>query len=267
MLETRELPVTDPTEEAPRTETEEPLSHKEKFIGDLIQFQLRSEANHDIYEPRLTAEPPVDGFGYVPRCIYFYYVRLDGNGMVRIVPYFYANGPVENSAEWQPIPYAEVADPEGIVKRLALNARPSTTSKNPDRMPGKGFSDKWRRRSYIVIFFDESNWSFHQRIGGKSSVVFNISENHKPNRSFFDARDLDVYMPRRRGGEDKRTAIFFVNHMKDADSGGDFDDRPDQRQEYKFDMYMRARYADDATGTVTVILDPTGTNQGPPETP
>jgi|GEM_PF-1401305 len=267
MLETGNASIADPLGPPSTAETETPVSHKEKFIGQIVEHQLSDGRNHDVYEPRLTAEPPVDGFDYVPRCIYFYYVRIDGDGMVRIAPYFYADGPLDRSDEWQPIPYSAVADPEGIVKRLALNARPSTAVKDPPKLAAESFDEvKWNRRSYIVIFFDEANWSFHRRVGNKPSVAFNVSEGHSPNRSFFDAKDLMIEMPRRDGGSDNRSAIFFINHMKDADTGAEFA-AGETEQHYKFDMYLRAKYAGSSTSTVTVIFDPTGTNQGPPETP
>lgn len=242
---------------------------KESLVYELISKQLRSEQNQDVYDKRLTATKPPPGFDYVPRCIYFYYVRIDGNGKICADHYFYPNGPLDKPNKWQPLPYADVADPEGIVKRLALNARPSTRRKQPRKARVDSFSGvRWTRRGYIVIFFDEASWAFHRRSGGKPSVAFNVSEGHTPNQSFFDATDLVLDMPvRRTGRTDKRSAIMFVNHMRDGEDGGELGRNGPKEQSYKFDMYLMVQYANSDAPAMTVIFDPGGTNQGPPETP
>lgn len=94
---------------------------KESLVWDLIPRQLCNERNQDAYEKRLTADHPPPGFDYVPRCIYFDYVRIYASWMVRADHYFYSNGPADQPDQWKPIPYADAVDPEGIVKRLALN--------------------------------------------------------------------------------------------------------------------------------------------------
>jgi hypothetical protein len=247
---------------------EDRLETRERFISGIIDYQLGRDRNADVYEKRLTKAKPPAGFDYVPHCIYFYYVRIDGNGMVRADHYLYANGPLDRPEEWQPIPYEDAVDPEGIVKRLALNARPSTRAKDPPRLPSHSFADiVWTRRSYIVIFFDEANWAFHQRVGNKPSVAFNVDDGHKPNQSFFDAKDLVLEMPNRRTGRtDQRSAILFVNHMKDSDDGSELGEAGRKQEKYKFDMYLQVKYAEGGPA-MTVIFDPGGTNLGPPETP
>ncbi len=239
------------------------LRTKEALYNDWIESQLRGERNKDVYEARLTAVPPKDGFDRVPCCIYFYYVRIDRIGTVRADHYFYPNGPAESPDQWQPIPYAQMENPEGIVKELALNARPSGAHNY--RIDSNSFHDVvWKHRSYVVIFFDERNWSFHRRNNGLPSVAFNVSAGRSPNRSFFDAKDLVIEMPIRRRGQpdtsDQRTAIFMVNHLKDDD---DSDLRPLKERKYKFDMYLQAKYANSDAPAMTVIFDPDGTNQGP----
>ena len=129
---------------------------KESLVWDLIKRQLRNERNKDVYEERLKAPRPLPGFDYVPRCIYFYYVRIDNSGMVRADHYFYANGPADDPSQWQPIPYADAVDRNGIIRTLALNARPSTRIKNPPKLDSDSFDNVvWNRRSYVAIFFDE----------------------------------------------------------------------------------------------------------------
>ena len=179
--------------------------------------------------------------------------------------YFYPNGPEESPEAWQPIPYEEVADPEGIVKRLAVNARPS--GNHDFKMDSNSFNGvKWQYPSYVVFFFDEKNWAFHQRIVASRSVAFNVSEGHEPNRSFFDAKDLVIEMPVRRRNlpdtTDQRTAIFMINHLKDRDDT-DLGSSGFAERKYKFDMYLQVKYAESDAPAMTVIFDPDGTNQGP----
>lgn len=240
---------------------------KEMLVNQWVKRQLDNELNEDVYEKRLTAQPPAEGFEKVPCCVYFYYVRVDRIGTVRADHYFYANGPEgSRSEEWREIPYEEMAKPDGLMKMLADNARPSGEHKFA--LPNNSFRDVvWNHRSYIAIFFDERNWFFHQRTNNKSSVVFNVTEGRDPNRTFFDAKDLvlEMRVRGRRGRPDttdRRSAIFFVNHFKDND-GTALGSNGRAERKYKFDMYLQARYARPDAPPVTVIFDPDGTNQGP----
>jgi hypothetical protein len=66
-------------------------------------------------------------------------------------------------------------------------------------------------------------------------------------------------------GADTRSAIALINHMK-QNSGGD--DLPDgEAQWFEFDIYLDVDHAGTASTPLTIILDPGGTNQGPPEQP
>jgi hypothetical protein len=232
---------------------------RNKLAWDQV-VSLLSSTNHDVYDKRLIATPPTPGFDQDPQCIFFYYVRIDGNGMVRADHYFYCER--QTGGGCSPIPHADVP---GILYNLALNARPSTTVKNPPKLPDNSFERiEWKHKSYMAIFFDEANWAFHRRNGGKPSVAFNTDGGATPNHSFFDAADVELDMPNRRtGGTDKRSAIYLVNHMK----GEDGQDLGAVREVYKFDMFLEAKYAESQAPAMTVIFDPGGTNQGPPQPP
>lgn len=233
------------------------------IIGESLDAFLKYDggggANHDIYDKRMTANPPAEGFSRVPHCVYFYYVRIDNDGRVRVDHYFYVDGDPNDTASWKPIPYEEMP---AVVYRLALNGRPSTRIKNPASLDTRNFQPiPWDRVSYVAIFFDEANWTFHRRADGISSVVFNP---HKglPNDTFFDGKDLELHMPNQDapGGTDKRSAVFFVNHMK-GDWGDGSEGREDRK--YKFDMWLMATFAEESEGRISVNFDPGGTNQGP----
>lgn len=223
----------------------------------------RGGPNHDIYDKRLTTVPPTPEFDYVPHCVYFYYVRIEKDGRVRVDHYFYANGALEDPTSWQPIPYVDMPD---ILYRLALNGRPSTPVKDPPKLDTHNFDAiPWVRRSYVGIFFDEANWSFHKRRDGISSVVFNPIKGD-PNDSFFDAKDVDLRMPNEDApdGIDRRSAVYFVNHMKGNWNGATPGSTP---RSYKFDMWLTATFADASETGMSVNFDPGGTNQGPPLSP
>lgn len=245
-----------------------PIS-RDAMVQEAVEEQLNAApagtTNYDIYEKRLTVDPPVPGFHYVPRCIYFYYVRVDNSGKLRIDHYFECNGPVEDPTQWQPIPYTDVP---ARVKALALNGRPGTVNKNPPTLPDHNFENIiWKRRSYIAFYFDEANWHFHTYGGAKSAVVFKVGAGVYPNHSFFDAKDVLLDMPNIfHGGTDKRSGIFFVNHMKMNEAGDDLA-LPAPSQRFEFEMFLKVQFAETSASTLTVIFDPTGTNQSPPEQP
>lgn len=231
----------------------------DEIIEGLLSSSLHGK-NHDVYEKRLTQNNPPPKWDYVPHCIYFYYVRIDRDGKVRVDHYLYANSDLDHPSTWPKIPHSDVP---GILRNLALNGRPSTGRKDPPKLPSNNFDEiPWNRRCYIAIFFDEANWSFHKRADGKSGIVFNPSQG-MPNHTFFDAMDVELELPNGDGGTDKRTAIFFVNHYRKNDQGDDLD----ERQEFKFDMWLTAKFAESNDTGMVVIFDPGGTNDGPPEQP
>ncbi|HEX8241649.1 MAG TPA: hypothetical protein VF574_18075 [Allosphingosinicella sp.] len=247
------------------------LEARESQIQELVAEELAATGasgapNHDIYEARLTAPGgPAPGFDYVPYCIYFYYVRVDNSGKLRIDHYFDCDGPSDDPTQWQPIPYAAVP---GRLRNLALNGRRLAPT-SPAPLPDHNFDNiVWSRRSYIAFFFDEVNWQFHTRGGGRSAVAFKPRPGAHPNHTFFDAQDVPLVLPNNFTGiDDTRSAIFFVNHMKKNENGNDFPPTPPESQLFEFEMFLKVQFAETSPNTLTVIFDPTGTNQGPPETP
>jgi hypothetical protein len=215
------------------------------------------DTNSDIYDKRLTAAYPWEPFKHVPYSLYFYYVRLDGDSRLRVDHYFYVDGPPDDPAEWQPIPPDRVA---AIVAELAANAR--TGGSNPPSS-GSNFQDiVWTRKSHLAILIDEEGWALQRRADGGTAISFNMGKGSTPNHSFFDARDLEVGIPDGSGGADRRSAIAIINHMKRNSDGEDL--LEGEAQSFKFDVYVELSYSGAAASAVTIIIDPDGTNMGPP---
>lgn len=246
------------------------------LIDDLLSLGATGSTNNDIYQPRLDApepggtEPtdwPPAPFTYRPRCMYFYYVRFDRDGALRVDHYFYPHGgPLDDPSQWQPIRDDEI---EGIVAKLALNGRP-TTPKNPPKLPDHNFENVvWDRISYIAIFVDEANWKLHKlpgKITPQGAIAFNPLKGSRPNSSFFDAKDFEIDMPTSRGGGDKRSAICFINHMTIEHIDGSIGSELGE-SDYIFDVYFDVAFADPTVRTAAIILDPGGTNMGPAQKP
>lgn len=244
----------------------------DQYIGEYAERQSQAAAalgatNHNIHETKLGSP----GFTDVPRCMFFYYVRVNTDGTLEVSHYFYPNGDPEDSRTWKPIDHDRDALTT-LVRNLARNARPGAPQpKNPPQI-GKNFEDiAWDRKSYIAIFFDEHNWKFHKFSSGGTedpAVVF-ITEKKNgktgtANHSFFDAMDLDInmslfdYEP-----ADVRSAIAFINHMKGDEDGNDIGA---EQQFFQFKMFLDVNFASGAKA-LTVIIDPDGNNLGPPNPP
>lgn len=219
--------------------------------------------NHDVYEQRLAAGKP--GFTDVPHCLFFYYMRIDRDGRLRVTHYTYVDGDPDVPTTWRPIPYSK-AGLTTLVTTLARNARPSGL-KNPRPDAQENFQNiVWKRKSYIAIFLDEAHWKFHKFPAEDSAVVFFTERKNgktgTQNHSFFDAMDLDIDMPIGAGpATDQRSAVVFVNHMKGDDQGNDLGARSEF---FQFKMFLDASFASGGGVPMTVIFDPDGTNMGPP---
>jgi hypothetical protein len=236
--------------------------------------------NHDVYEQRLT-DPNFPAFKAVPHMVYFYYVRVDNDGRLRVVHYRYVDGDINDPNTWQPIEYSE-ARLKPIVELLAKNARPGAPRpRNPEPDPDENFENiEWNRKSYVAIFIDEANWKFHKFPHQDSAVVF-ITEPKNgvtgtENHAFFDAMDFEITMPINDPNApvaqfDERSAIVFINHMKRDERGTDLGHGlpPGETEEqfFQFKLFLDVAFATGSGVPMTVILDPGGTNMGPPVPP
>jgi hypothetical protein len=231
------------------------------LVNKMLSLQLgnpRYGTNHDIYDKRLLLSNPWTPFVEEPHVVYFYYLRFDTDGMLTTACKAYTDGPDPD----RPAPNARIPHDRvpAIIKWLALKAR------KPGTFPAADLDNmRWDHKSYIAFFVDETSWQLHKRPDGKSAVVFNTNGSAGPNLSFFDAADVDVEMPISGTTRvDTRTAIYFVNHMKRDAEGNDL---RDEDQPFQFDMFFNVTFAGAPTLKTTVILDPGGTNDGPPLQP
>ncbi len=202
-------------------------------------------------------------FQELPKCIYFYYCRINDDGRLAVdhyKPYF------------KPDKTGIKADElKNIIKALAYNGRPSTTNKNPPLDQNTNFQNLvWNHKSYIVIFMDEEYWKLASQNDGLDAVYFRETQSgptqYRQNKTFYDAIDLELKLKKSggQGSTDVRTAVCFINHMKD-DQGDDLAEDP---YSYKFDIFFRAEFSNPIAGErLTIIFDPTGDNQGPPLPP
>jgi hypothetical protein len=224
-----------------------------KYVSYLERdAQAAGLARHSVYEKRLTETPnPWPGFEKEPHTVYFYYVRLDTDGRLRVKHYTQFSAAA--------IPHASL---QTVVQGLVDNVRNETN--NPPR-DGKNFENiEWTRKSYIAFFVDEENWSLHTNGDPLDGIRFDNSTT--PNHTFFDAKDLTVTVRNRRSGAlTQRSAIAFVNHMKRDDNGNDL--VLGDRQPFKFEMIFDVKFADASNAPIIVIFDPDGTNVGPPVPP
>jgi hypothetical protein len=117
-----------------------------------------------------------------------------------------------------------------------------------------------------MIFIDEKAWTLHKEDHDKAPVVFNISQGSKPNHSFFDAEDfvIDMPDPDNIGQTMQCSAVSIVNHMKKEDEE---DLASGDSEFFHFDLFFEVAPSNGTASSMTVIIDPTGTNQGPPEDP
>jgi len=235
------------------------------FLDGLAKLQLVNlglGTNHDVYDKRLTLPHPWDPFKNPPRHVYFYYLKVNEAGDLVIDHHEYDNGADPNNpVRHQPIPHSAIP---AIAEHLTGVAR-ATTSVDHD------FKDVyWKRLSYIVIVIDEPKWKFQKRLDGKSAIAFNPFKNgSRPNCSFFDAADFDFESTEIDNNNNtiryRSSGVYFVNHMKVDSQGTTIASERDQR--FEFDMYFDVEYASGSSEKMAVILDPGGTNQGPPEQP
>jgi hypothetical protein len=208
-------------------------------------------ARASVYDPALTKTPPRSGYDKVPWSVYLYYLRFDTDGRLRVKHYFYDPG--------TEIPHNTL---QTVVQDLVDRVRA-----NDPTLPitGQNFERiKWRRKSYIVFFVDEKNWSLHKNGDPMDGIRFDNSPT--PNHCFFDAVDLLITVTNATSGQvSQRSAIAFINHMKRNDQGEDL--LEGEEQSFKFEMIFDVQFADATSARMVVIFDPDGTNLGGPVPP
>lgn len=222
-------------------------------------FTPSGDKNDSIYLPKKKAGH--SKYPEYPKCLYFYYLRLEPEGTITIWKHFWSHTDRDDPTKRIPI---EPRDLPGIIEERAIFARANPPSATNG--VGVGFGDTWKYRSYIILFVDEDSWKFHEKGDAKDPVVFLVGDGKTPNHSFYDADDYIIKMDNPNPNITKKincTSVAMINHMKDINE----DDLKNQSEVYHFDLFFEVASSSPNTPTITVIIDPTGTNQGPPIDP
>jgi len=200
------------------------------------------------------------GFEFLPKCVYFYYVRFEDNNTITTWKHFWVN----RDDHSDPAPIDEI-DLPNIIEQLALHVRNNPA---PSQDVHVGLGDEWKNKSYVVIFVDEENWKLRNRKQDPVGMIFveDVNNHIVGNHSFYDAHDLDIELPFRdgRSGNMKCTALVMINHLKKL-GGADLGDM--ERETYAFQLLFDVASSTPGNPPMTLIIDPTGTNQGPPQDP
>jgi hypothetical protein len=212
-------------------------------------------------------------FEYVPRHVYFYYIRINTDGTLKVDHYEYfepdPNFPTDPVKKWKEIPRTQ-AELEALTRRLVDNARPTGAQQGKTGSKFQGVI--WDRRSYIIFFFDEKNWRLYRKPTDGSCVVFLTEKGttkYVKNHTFYDAIDLEIDF----GAGDTRSAVAFINHVKEDEHGNELGHGlpPGQKkkQDFQFNLFLNVEFEGEGGGAspMDVIIDPGGTNQGPPLEP
>jgi len=228
-----------------------------KLIADSEQGFLDVVDPGKIYKHKL--KDGLANFLYVPRYVYFYYLRIESNGKLNITKHDWVDGDINNKKTWKKIP-PDKNKLESIIRSRATFARSAQGLET-------GFGHTWQHKSYIVIFVDESSWQLHKNGANKAPVIFNTSKGGKDNHTFFDAEDFDIDMPdpENPGHMMTCTAVSMINHMKKEGTEKDLTGA-DPKELFHFDLFFEVE-SSHGPSKMTVIIDPTGTNQGPPVDP
>jgi hypothetical protein len=205
-----------------------------------------------------------------PHSIFFLYMRLNGNGTFEARQYYHKGN------ETDVIGPTAVYDAENktlgyYIREMAINAR---KEKKGFPLYGNGATEIEfpSRYSYCVFFMDDLHWRFMTvaEPGGQIPViVFNKSKNGETfkvhSHAFRTLPLVEMDMPNQwtTVGFDKRQAVVMVNRMRD-ENGRRLGNG--QTEKFCFDFPMRVRYGSGSDG-LTLIIDPTGTNLGPPVGP
>jgi hypothetical protein len=245
------------------------------LVNGLVNYQKEvwsaiTPGHHDIFEERYGDMQNHPNFQRIPRFMYFYYVRINENGTLKVDHYEWQEGMPRYLAD-PAILVTDRAELQKLVLKLARNARRDLVDQDP-RPTGRKFKYiTWRHVSWIVFVFDEMNWKLLKKPDPTrpegSSIVFMTDKQGKPsteNHTFFDAVDLDINFT----AADVRTGIAFINHMKDA-NGDELEAPvpPSIGEEFQFNMIARPKFDDGIESEMDVIIDPGGTNMGPPLLP
>ena len=201
--------------------------------------------------------------------VFFFYMRINTNGAFVAERFFY-RGKVGD----QPIsPNTDPAVPGSLgwyAKDMASYGR-LDHPKRDGRYEHHGYGLSGFQfpsfYSYVVFYMDDVYWPYLEDAHGKPVVPFHAVKDGKHYDkhafAFTEASKFKLAMTNTSGVTTHREALVMINRMRKAD---DSDLGQGDQESFCFDLIMRVRYAGSTDG-LTIIIDPTGENLGPPETP
>ena len=199
-----------------------------------------------------------------PKAVFFVYMRLNNDGSFAVYRYYYEGDGTLITSDLDPNIKGSVGY---YAKEMAMYARPSTPNDGRFEYHGRGLENFMfpSRYSYCVFFMDDIHWKFLLDGNGKPVVVFNGNKGgskfDKHDKAFTTPELLLIDMPIfRTPDSDTRQAFAMINRMR---NDKDKDLKEGEIEHYCFDIWMRVHYAGSTNG-LTLIIDPTGDNQGPP---
>lgn len=217
----------------------------------------------------LTAETPAAAEP-TPHSIFFLYMRLNSNGTFEARQYYH-EGNMTDAIDPSPI-YDPLNKTLGYyVREMALNARAkgSVFTFLADGVMDIAFPPRF---SYCAFFMDDLHWRFLTEAGpgGQLPVIsFKKDKDGKTYKvhphAFRRLPLVEMEMPNQwtTVGFDTRQAAVMVNRMH-GENGTKLEDG--EKEDFCFDFPMRVKYGSGSDG-LTLIIDPTGTNLGPPVPP
>lgn len=199
----------------------------------------------DLY-PFLGAPP-------IPDLLYFVYISLDANGKLIV---------------------RQVSDRVGIrgidAAEIALFDQAKRGDANPAKVEGTNFDNLvFKESCYFTMAIDHPTWKFYDSpyvdhdpfvfITRKEKIVSGrpVIVSYDPNYSFYDANVRPI------AGR-VQSSVRTVNYFRADITGRPV--QPNELQYYGFEIYIRVPFSLAGTGDqyATVLIDPDGTNQGPP---
>ncbi len=188
-----------------------------------------------------------------PKGLYFIYMHVASAGHLGVRQLF------------DPAPGPDLPGIKAAEKALYASAKAGNSHKT-------NFEDMvWRGPCWITMVIDNPGWEFYsENFHNHDPMIFRKSkeviENGHPvpkefheNWSFYDALKFVLD-----GGSGGRSAVRCINYFKFDQDGNDIG--TGQSRNYCFELYLQVPfYTRGRTQKVTILIDPDGQNQGPPD--
>jgi hypothetical protein len=197
--------------------------------------------------------------------IFFIYMRFNSDGAF-IAEQIFHEGVVGKNI----IPDTNTDNPDSLgwyAKDMATYSREEKPNRNGRYAHwGDGLEDTKfpPRYSYVVLYMDDIYWPYLEDVHGYPVVPFHEEKEgknyYKHNKAFTQATKFKIPMTNSNNVTTYREAVVMINRMRNKN---DVDLPSAHKETYCFDLRMRVRYAGSTKG-LTIIIDPTGENLGPP---